>query len=107
MVSALYHGLLCLHNHCNGKHTHRQARTEDPFAPPFLTRNLLLMTLMHPSLSQVAELCAAATAEVGEDKAVRIANYLCPGNYAVSGSAEGCDAVERLGKSFKARMTVR
>ena len=29
------------------------------------------------------------------------------GNYAVSGSIEGCEAVERLGKSFKARMTVR
>jgi hypothetical protein len=28
------------------------------------------------------------------------------GNYAVSGSIEGCEAVERLGKSFKARMTV-
>uniref|UniRef100_A0A7S0WU69 Malonyl-CoA:ACP transacylase (MAT) domain-containing protein n=1 Tax=Chlamydomonas leiostraca TaxID=1034604 RepID=A0A7S0WU69_9CHLO len=56
---------------------------------------------------KVAELCKAATAEVGEDKAVKIANYLCPGNYAVSGSKEGCDAVEKLGKSFKARMTVR
>ena len=56
---------------------------------------------------KVAELCAAATAEVGADKAVVVANFWCPGNYAVSGSAEGCDAVERLGKSFKARMTVR
>jgi [acyl-carrier-protein] S-malonyltransferase len=57
---------------------------------------------------KVAELCAAATAQVGEDKAVRIANYLCPGNYAVSGSIEGCEAVEALGKpQFKARMTVR
>ena len=28
---------------------------------------------------QVEELCKAATAEVGEDKAIRIANYLCPG----------------------------
>jgi hypothetical protein len=45
----------------------------------------------------------AATAEVGADKAVKIANYLCPGNYAVSGSKEGCDAVVNLGKSFKAR----
>jgi [acyl-carrier-protein] S-malonyltransferase len=57
--------------------------------------------------AKVDELCAAATAEVGEDKAIRIANYLCPGNYAVSGSIEGCEAVEKLGKSFKARMTVR
>jgi [acyl-carrier-protein] S-malonyltransferase len=57
---------------------------------------------------KVSELCAAATAQVGEDKPVRIANYLCPGNYAVSGSIEGCEAVEALGKpQFKARMTVR
>lgn len=56
---------------------------------------------------KVAELCAAATAEVGADKAVKIANYLCPGNYAVSGSKEGCAAVEKLGKSFKARMVVK
>jgi [acyl-carrier-protein] S-malonyltransferase len=33
---------------------------------------------------------------------------MCNGNYAVSGSIEGCEAVERLGKdpAFKARMTV-
>ena len=34
---------------------------------------------------KVAELCAAATAEVGEDKAVRIANYLCPGERLFAG----------------------
>jgi [acyl-carrier-protein] S-malonyltransferase len=47
-------------------------------------------------------------AQVGADKAIQIANYLCNGNYAVSGSIEGCEAVERLGKdpAFKARMTV-
>jgi hypothetical protein len=45
----------------------------------------------------------AATAEAGADKPVVIANFLCPGNYAVSGSKEGCDAVEKLGKSFGAR----
>ncbi|GLI66627.1 hypothetical protein VaNZ11_010553, partial [Volvox africanus] len=56
---------------------------------------------------KVAELCKAATAQVGEDKPVKIANFLCTGNYAVSGSKEGCDAVEKLGKSFGARMTVR
>lgn len=45
---------------------------------------------------------------MGADKAIQIANFLCPGNYAVSGSIEGCEAVERLGKdpAFKARMTV-
>jgi [acyl-carrier-protein] S-malonyltransferase len=48
------------------------------------------------------------TLQVGADKAIKIANFLCPGNYAVSGSIEGCEAVERLGKDpkFKARMTV-
>jgi [acyl-carrier-protein] S-malonyltransferase len=47
--------------------------------------------------------------QVGADKGIQIANFLCPGNYAVSGSIEGCEAVERLGKdpAFKARMTVR
>ncbi|KIY95233.1 Malonyl-CoA-acyl carrier protein transacylase [Monoraphidium neglectum] len=58
-------------------------------------------------MQHVEELCKAATEEVGQDKAIRIANYLCNGNYAVSGSIEGCEAVEKLGKSFKARMTVR
>lgn len=49
------------------------------------------------------------TPQVGADKPVRLANLLCNGNYAVSGSLEGCEAVERLGKDprFKARMTVR
>ena len=53
--------------------------------------------------AKVAELCQAATEEVGADKPVKIANFLCPGNYAVSGSKEGCDVVEKRGKEFKAR----
>lgn len=57
--------------------------------------------------AKVAELCDAANAEAGQEKGVKIANYLCNGNYAVSGGIEGCEAVERLAKSFKARMTVR
>lgn len=57
---------------------------------------------------KVKELCAAATAQVGGDKPVQIANFLCPGNYAVSGSAEGCAVVEEIAKpDFGARMTVR
>jgi len=52
---------------------------------------------------QVAELCKAATADAGPDKPVQIANFLCPGNYAVSGSKEACDIVEKRGKEFKAR----
>ena len=34
---------------------------------------------------------------------VRIANYLCNGNYAVSGGIAGCEALEGMAKSFKAR----
>ena len=73
--------------------------------PP--TEILTPPALHTPRVTQVEELCAAATAEVGADKDIKIANYLCPGNYAVSGSVEGCEAVEKLAKSFKARMTVR
>jgi [acyl-carrier-protein] S-malonyltransferase len=54
-----------------------------------------------------AELCAAASAEVPAGQGVRVANFLCNGNYAVSGGVAGCEAVERLAKGFKARMTVR
>lgn len=55
---------------------------------------------------QVNELCEKANAEAG-GKGVRIANYLCNGNYAVSGSVAACEAVEQHAKSFGARMTVR
>lgn len=58
--------------------------------------------------AKVTELCEAATAEVGAADGVRIANYLCNGNYAISGGIPGCEAVERIAKpDFKARMTVR
>lgn len=66
-----------------------------------------MVSVIGLSSDKVAELCEAATAEVGSEKGVRIANYLCNGNYAVSGGIEGCEAVEKLAKSFKARMTVR
>ena len=39
---------------------------------------------------------------------IQIANYLCNGNYAVSGSSKACDVVNELAKpEFKARMTVK
>ncbi|KAG1678897.1 hypothetical protein FOA52_003565 [Chlamydomonas sp. UWO 241] len=66
-----------------------------------------MVSVVGLSSDKVAELCAAATADVGADKPVKIANFLCPGNYAVSGSIEGCDVVVARGKEFKARMTVR
>ncbi|XP_061960256.1 uncharacterized protein LOC133681136 [Populus nigra] len=56
---------------------------------------------------KVQHLCDAANQDVDEDNKVQIANYLCPGNYAVSGGFMGVEAVEAKAKSFKARMTVR
>lgn len=56
---------------------------------------------------KVQLLCDAVNEEVDEDNKVEIANFLCPGNYAVSGGLKGIEAVEAKGKSFKARMTVR
>ncbi|XVF46182.1 hypothetical protein PTKIN_Ptkin03bG0006500 [Pterospermum kingtungense] len=56
---------------------------------------------------KVQQLCDAANQEVDVADRVQIANYLCPGNYAVSGGLKGVEAVEAKAKSFKARMTVR
>ncbi|XP_071720263.1 uncharacterized protein [Rutidosis leptorrhynchoides] len=56
---------------------------------------------------KVQLLCDAANQEVEEDEKVQIANFLCPGNYAVSGGVKGIEAVEAKAKSFKARMAVR
>ncbi|OMP02406.1 hypothetical protein COLO4_11143 [Corchorus olitorius] len=56
---------------------------------------------------KVQQLCDAANQEVDLAEKVQIANYLCPGNYAVSGGLKGIEAVEAKAKSFKARMTVR
>eukprot|EP00850_Spirogloea_muscicola_P009205 SM000051S17565 [mRNA] locus=s51:433474:436882:+ [translate_table: standard] len=57
--------------------------------------------------AKVQELCDAANKDVSEEEHVEIANFLCPGNYAVSGGLKGIEAVEARAKSFKARMAVR
>ncbi|GFP80566.1 malonyl-coa-acyl carrier protein transacylase mitochondrial [Phtheirospermum japonicum] len=57
--------------------------------------------------AKVQQLCDAANEEVDEASKVQIANFLCTGNYAVSGGLKGIEAVEAKAKSFKARMTVR
>lgn len=55
---------------------------------------------------KVTELCKVASEKSGEK--VQIANYLCKGNYAVSGSSTACDTVAEIAKpEFKARMTVK
>lgn len=56
---------------------------------------------------KVQLLCDAANEEVDEADRVQIANFLCPGNYAVSGGVKGVEVLESKAKSFKARMTVR
>ncbi len=35
---------------------------------------------------------------MGPGEGVRIANFLCPGNYAVSGGIKGCEIVESIAK---------
>jgi len=58
--------------------------------------------------AKVSELCEAASASAGPDEHVQVANYLCKGNYAVSGSVKAIEALEAKAKpEFKARMTVR
>jgi len=54
----------------------------------------------------VSEVCEAAAEKSGEK--VQIANYLCNGNYAVSGSSKAVDVVAEIAKpEFKARMVVK
>ena len=56
--------------------------------------------------AKVGELCEVAAEKSGEK--IQIANYLCNGNYAVSGSLKACDTVAEIAKpDFKARMTVK
>ena len=58
------------------------------------------------SADKAEELAARAAAESGAPCSV--ANYLCNGNYAVSGAIPAIDKVEELAKpEFKARMVVR
>uniref|UniRef100_A0A7S4MDP8 Malonyl-CoA:ACP transacylase (MAT) domain-containing protein n=1 Tax=Odontella aurita TaxID=265563 RepID=A0A7S4MDP8_9STRA len=55
---------------------------------------------------KVAEVCEAAKEKSGEE--IKIANFLCNGNYAVSGGLKACDVVAEIAKpEFKARMTVK
>lgn len=55
---------------------------------------------------KVKELCSVASEKSGQK--IQIANYLCSGNYAVSGASSACDVVAEIAKpDFKARMTVK
>ncbi|TVU47428.1 hypothetical protein EJB05_07031, partial [Eragrostis curvula] len=69
--------------------------------------NSAMVSVIGLDSEKVQQLCDAANEEVDENERVQIANFLCPGNYAVSGGVKGIEAVEAKAKSFKARMTVR
>ncbi|GJN31190.1 hypothetical protein PR202_gb19555 [Eleusine coracana subsp. coracana] len=69
--------------------------------------NSAMVSVIGLDSEKVQQLCDAANEEVDEKERVQIANFLCPGNYAVSGGVKGIEAVEAKAKSFKARMTVR
>jgi len=65
-----------------------------------------MVSVIGLSSDKVKEICAAASEKSGEK--IQIANYLCNGNYAVSGSIAACDVVDQIAKpDFGARMTVR
>jgi [acyl-carrier-protein] S-malonyltransferase len=51
-----------------------------------------MVSVLTMEQAKVEELCAAAR----QNEILRIANYLCPGNYAVSGHRSACDRLETL-----------
>lgn len=56
---------------------------------------------------KVGEVCKAASEQTGGEP-VQIANFLCTGNYAVSGSLPAIDKVAEIAKpQFKARLVVK
>lgn len=58
-----------------------------------------MMSVLILEQAKVEELCAAAR----QDEVLQIANYLCPGNYAVSGHRAACDRLEPLVSSSGGR----
>eukprot|EP00249_Psilotum_nudum_P018594 c26879_g1_i2 orf=354-1547(+) len=71
------------------------------------TTNGAMVSVIGLDSDKVQALCDAANQEGSKEDMVQIANYLCSGNYAVSGGIEGIKAVELKAKQFKARMTAR
>ncbi len=65
-----------------------------------------MVSVIGLSKDKVADLCIKASDKSGES--VQIANFLCNGNYAVSGSTKACGVVNEIAKpEFGARMTVK
>ncbi|KAJ6837297.1 uncharacterized protein M6B38_122150 [Iris pallida] len=67
--------------------------------------NSAMVSIIGLDAEKVHLLCDAANDEVDENEKVQIANFLCPGNYVVSGGVKGVEAAEAKAKSFNARMT--
>jgi [acyl-carrier-protein] S-malonyltransferase len=61
-----------------------------------------MVAVLGPDDATVRDLCTRARG----DDVLELANYLCPGNIALSGSKAACEAVEKLAESAGAR-TVR
>lgn len=62
-----------------------------------------MVSVLGLSQEQVEEVCARARSA----GPVQVANLLCPGNIAVSGTRAGCDEVERLAPQMGAMKTIR
>ena len=62
-----------------------------------------MVSVLGLDVEKLQELCTKASAAGG----VWIANYLCPGNLAVSGEKAACDEIERLAPEFGAMKTIR
>jgi len=64
-----------------------------------------MVSIIGLDIETVDKVCEAAAKATGSK--IQIANYLCPGNYAVSGAKDACAKVAEIAKpEFKARMTV-
>lgn len=82
-----------------------KARGEAMQAAADLT-DTTMVSVIGLEADKVKELCAAASEKSGGK--IQIANYLCPGNYAVSGGVDAAKVLEEIAKpDFGARMTVR
>jgi len=64
-----------------------------------------MVSIIGLDVDVINKVCERATELTGSK--IQIANYLCPGNYAVSGAKDACVKVAEIAKpEFKARMTV-
>jgi [acyl-carrier-protein] S-malonyltransferase len=64
-----------------------------------------MVAIIGLDIPSVEEICKEAEKACG--KSIVIANYLVDGNYAVSGSIEACEAVQKIAPTLGARMAVR